>query len=158
MIPQPVTHQASVAASSSAISAASSVSSSAIISRRSAQLPMTLSSRAHSASCELGPAAWHTGCSSRSFERPMKTPTEMLEEELAFFAAELEPDLDRLRDLAPRFVSLFTETVLNTLVLQHALRKKGLLTGDDLIDATRDAQEAMKRVRARGMMSSAGCA
>ncbi len=31
----------------------------------------------------------------------MKTPTEMLEEELAFFAAELEPDLDRLRDLAP---------------------------------------------------------
>src|SRR6266550_5439068 len=101
MIPQPVTRQASVAASSSAISAASSVSSSAIISRRSAQLPMTLSSRAHSASCELGPAAWHTGCSSRSFERPMKTPTEMLEEELAFFAAELEPDLDRLRDLAP---------------------------------------------------------
>ena len=88
----------------------------------------------------------------------MKTPTEMLEEELAFFAAELEPDLDRLRDLAPRFVSLFTETVLNTLVLQHALRKKGLLTGDDLIDATRDAQEAMKRIRARGMMSSAGCA
>ena len=68
----------------------------------------------------------------------MKTPTEMLEEELAFFAAELEPDLDRLRDLAPRFVSLFTEAVLNTLVLQHALRKKGLLTGDDLIDATRD--------------------
>jgi len=29
----------------------------------------------------------------------MKALTEMLEEELAFFAAELEPDLDRLRDL-----------------------------------------------------------
>ena len=28
----------------------------------------------------------------------------------------------------------------------------------DLIDATRDAQEAMKRVRARGMISSVGCA
>ena len=88
----------------------------------------------------------------------MKTPTEILEEQLAFFAAELEPDLDRLRDLAPRFVSLFTETVLNTLVLEHALRKKGLLAGDELIDATLEAQKAMKRVRARGVMSPAGCA
>ena len=88
----------------------------------------------------------------------MKTPTEILEEQLAFFAAELEPDLDRLRDLAPRFVSLFTETVLNTLVLEHALRKKGLLAGNDFTDATREAQEAMKRVRARGVMSPAGCA
>ena len=88
----------------------------------------------------------------------MRTPSEILEEQLSFFTAELAPDLDRLRDIAPRFVSLFTETALSAIVLEHALRKKGLLDGDDLTDAMLEAQEAMKRLRARGAMSEAGCA
>ena len=86
----------------------------------------------------------------------MRTPTEILEEQLTFFTAELAPDLDRLRDLVPRFVSLFTETALSTLVLEHALRKKGLLAGDELTEAMVEAQKAMKRIQARGTVSPAG--
>jgi hypothetical protein len=86
----------------------------------------------------------------------MKTATETLEEQLAVFTAELAPDLDRLRHVVPRFVSLFTETVLSTIVLEHALRKKGLLGGDELTDALVEAQQAMKRIRARGMTNPAG--
>ena len=86
----------------------------------------------------------------------MRTPAEILEDQLATFTAELAPDLDRLRDLVPRFISLFTETALSTLVLEHALRKKGLLAGEELTDAMLEAQEAMKRIRARGVMNPVG--
>src|SRR5439155_16695856 len=86
----------------------------------------------------------------------MRTHTEILEEQLASFTAELAPDLDRLHHLVPRFASLFTETALSTLVLEHALRKKGLLAGDELTDAMLEAQVAMKRIRSRGAMIPVG--
>jgi hypothetical protein len=84
----------------------------------------------------------------------MATPDDLLDETLASFVAMLEPDLARMRRFAPRFVSVFTEAVLTSVVLEHALRKKGLLSRDEIVEALEEAQEALGRVRARGAVAA----
>ncbi|TMA46789.1 MAG: hypothetical protein E6J83_05775 [Deltaproteobacteria bacterium] len=91
-----------------------------------------------------------------SRESPTRTPAESLEEHLRVFMAQLGPDLDRLRRFAPRFVSLFTETALAVIVLEHVLRKKGMIAEHDLSDGLGEALEVIKRLRARAVLSPAG--
>jgi hypothetical protein len=91
-------------------------------------------------------------------EPPMSDPDQVLEENLAIFISELEPELERLRELAPRFVALFTETTLSVLTLEHALRKKGVLAADEMTQAVIDAQDALQRIRARRRVAAAGTA
>jgi hypothetical protein len=81
---------------------------------------------------------------------------EVLEDNLTALIAELGPDLDRVRSFAPRFVSLFTETALSVVVLEHALRKKGIVEPDEMTAALEEAQDAMKRIRGRASVGPAG--
>jgi hypothetical protein len=86
-------------------------------------------------------------------------PLATLENQLALFIAGLDADLDALREVAPRFVSLFTETTLSVLTLEYALRRKGVLDDDELTQAIVDAQDALQRIRRRrGGVPSAGLA
>ncbi len=85
-----------------------------------------------------------------------RTTIQVLEDNLMALMAELGPDLDRVRRIAPRFVTLFTETALSVVVLEHALRKKGVVHPDELTDALEEAQEAMQRIRRRGGMPFVG--
>lgn len=84
----------------------------------------------------------------------MPTPDDLLDDTLASFVATLEPDLARMRRFAPRFIAVFTEAVLTSVVLEHALRKKGLLSRDDIVEALTEAQEALGRVRARPLVAA----
>jgi hypothetical protein len=83
----------------------------------------------------------------------MKSPTEILEQNLAGFMATLDPDLDDLRRLAPGLVRLLTETALSLFTIEYALRKKGLLAADEVADALVASQDVIERIRRTGLMS-----
>jgi hypothetical protein len=88
----------------------------------------------------------------------MKTAEEMLEANLSGFIAALNPHMDRIREVAPGVVGLLAETALGLFALDYALRKKGLLDSEEMTDALTEAQEAVRRLRARGDVFSAGSA
>lgn len=88
----------------------------------------------------------------------MKSVQDTLEDNLASFVAALEPDLGKMRRVAPGFVACFAEAALVAIVLEYALRKKGLLADDEITEALAEAQDALKRVQGRGGLIRAGSA
>ncbi len=81
----------------------------------------------------------------------MRTADERLEDNLRDFMSSLDPELGTLRHMAGGFVTLFTETALGLFVLEHALRRKGVLDDDDLAQALREAQAALHRIGSHGL-------
>ena len=84
---------------------------------------------------------------------PPPTPAEeALELNLEAFMSALGPDLDRLRDFAPRFVELFAEIGLTVLALEYALRDKRVIGGDEIRAALAKTLELARR---RGTLADA---
>jgi hypothetical protein len=88
----------------------------------------------------------------------MTNTTELLEQSLSSFMSSLAPDLATLRELAPRFASLFTETALSVLVLEYILRAKGVIDDAEMESAINVAKEAVRRCGRRGGIVPAGSA
>lgn len=86
----------------------------------------------------------------------MNSAGEILEDNLVSFVAGLDLDFAKLHEIAPRFLALFTEAVLSMLVLEYAIRKKGLLDDQELSDALLDAQTALERIRTKRGVIAAG--
>jgi len=92
----------------------------------------------------------------RSRRRPAPPPPspaeEALELNLEAFMSALGPDLDRLRDFAPRFVELFAEIGLTVLALEYALRDKQVIGGEEIRAALAKTLELARR---RGTLADA---
>lgn len=80
----------------------------------------------------------------------MNTSTEFLEKSLGALLEALDPDLDRLQRLSPALAKVLVETSVSVLVLEHVLRKKGLVDRDEVAVAVAEAQHLVRQLASRG--------
>lgn len=76
----------------------------------------------------------------------MRTTDDRLEDSLRDFLSALDRELATLHRLTRGIATLFTEMALGLCVLEHALRRKGILDDGDTATALRDAQAALARI------------